>query len=93
MITTLLTDIAGGLTAFLPQMGKAMLDTFLSLFFTATTSADGGVTTYTLNVLGAVALTWLVIGLSKALVGAVSSWLHLKTPVKTRTRRTFKKKA
>lgn len=93
MITTLLTDIAGGLTAFLPQMGKAMLDTFLSLFFTATTAAEGGATTYTLNVLGAVALTWMVIGMSKALVGAVSAWLHLKTPVKTRTRRTVKKKA
>lgn len=91
MITTLLTDIAGGLTAFLPQMGKAMLDTFLNLFFTATTAE--GATTYTLNVLGAVALTWMVIGLSKALVGAVSAWLHLKTPVRTRTRRTTKKKA
>lgn len=93
MITTLLTDIAGGLTAFLPQMGKAMLDTFLGLFFTATTAAEGGVTTYTLNVLGNVALVWMIIGLSKALVGAVSAWLHLKTPVKTRTRRTVKKKA
>ena len=93
MITTLLTDIAGGLTAFLPQMGKAMLDTFLSLFFNATTVSEGSATTYTLNVLGAVALTWMVIGMSKALVGAVSAWLHLKTSVKTRTRRTVKKKA
>lgn len=85
MITTLLTDIAGGLTAFLPQMGKAMLDTFLNLFFTATTTE--GTTTYTLNVLGAVALTWMVIGLSKALVGAVSGWLHLRTRAKGGRRR------
>lgn len=85
MITTLLTDIAGGLTAFLPQMGKAMLDTFLNLFFTATTSEQ--TTTYTLNVLGAVALTWMVIGLSKALVGAVSGWLHLRTRAKGGRRR------
>lgn len=85
MITTLLTDIAGGLTAFLPQMGKAMLDTFLNLFFTATTAE--GATTYTLNVLGAVALTWMVIGLSKALVGAVSGWLHLRTRAKGGRRR------
>lgn len=91
MITTLLTDIAGGLTAFLPQMGKAMLDTFLNLFFTASTVE--GATTYTLNVLGAVALTWMIIGLSKALVGAVSTWLHLKTPIKTRSTRRTKKKA
>lgn len=85
MITTLLTDIAGGLTAFLPQMGKAMLDTFLNLFFTATTTEQ--TTTYTLNVLGAVALTWMVIGLSKALVGAVSGWLHLRTRAKGGRRR------
>lgn len=85
MITTLLTDIAGGLTAFLPQMGKAMLDTFLNLFFTSTTVE--GATTYTLNVLGAVALTWMVIGLSKALVGAVSGWLHLRTRAKGGRRR------
>lgn len=85
MITTLLTDIAGGLTAFLPSMGKAMLDTFLNLFFTATTAE--GATTYTLNVLGAVALTWMVIGMSKALVGAVSGWLHLRTRAKGGRRR------
>lgn len=85
MITTLLTDIAGGLTAFLPQMGKAMLDTFLNLFFTAATAE--GTTTYTLNVLGAVALTWMVIGMSKALVGAVSGWLHLRTRAKGGRRR------
>lgn len=85
MITTLLTDIAGGLTAFLPQMGKAMLDTFLNLFFTATTTEQ--TTTYTLNVLGAVALTWMVIGMSKALVGAVSGWLHLRTRAKGGRRR------
>lgn len=85
MITTLLTDIAGGLTAFLPQMGKAMLDTFLNLFFTATTTEQ--TTTYTLNVLGAVALTWMVIGLSKVLVGAVSGWLHLRTRAKGGRRR------
>lgn len=87
MITTLLTDIAGGLTAFLPSMGKAMLDTFLSLFFTATTASEGGVTTYTLNVLGAVALTWMVIGMSRVLVGAVSGWLHLRTRAKGGRRR------
>lgn len=85
MITTLLTDIAGGLTAFLPEMGKAMLDTFLNLFFTATTGE--GTTTYTLNVLGAVALVWMIIGLSKALVGAVSGWLHLRTRAKGGKRR------
>lgn len=85
MITTLLTDIAGGLTAFLPQMGQAMLNTFLNLFFTSTTTEQ--TTTYTLNVLGAVALTWMVIGLSKALIGAVSGWLHLRTRAKGGRRR------
>lgn len=90
-ITTILTDIAGGLTAFLPQLGKAMLDTFLSLFFTATTAES--VTTYALNPLGMIALVWMCIGLSKALVGAVSGWLHLGTRIKGRKRTRAARKA
>ena len=90
-ISTILTDIAGGLTAFLPTLGKAMLDTFLSLFFTATTAEQA--TTYTLNPLGTIALVWMCIGLSKVLVSAVSGWLHLGTRIKGRKRARARKAA
>lgn len=53
-------DIADGIAAFMPALAKGILDAFVNLFIT--TSTTEGVTTYTgLNPLGLFAIVALVI--------------------------------
>lgn len=72
-----LAEISGGLLGFIPEFGKALLQTFLALFFTFTTAEGGAVTVTGLSILGVIAVSFLVISLTMQLLPTVLGWLRM----------------
>lgn len=75
-IAEFLTDIAEGLTTFLPAFATAMVDTFIKLFFTV--ASEGGAVTG-LNPLGTITVAFFVIGLGRKIVPTVLGWLKARS--------------
>lgn len=73
-ISELLGEIGGGIGTFLPAMLEALLDGFVSLFFT--TGTDGVLTG--LSALGEVSIVFMVIGLCKQFLPGILSWFRTK---------------
>lgn len=72
-ITSFIGEIAGGITAFLPEFLQALAQSFVDLFFT---TAEGG--TMTLNTLGVVSISFFVVSLCIGFVPMIASWLKLR---------------
>lgn len=80
-ITNFLTEIADGIGSWLPELATTLVETFMALFFT--TGTDGT----TLNTLGAVCVSFFIIGLGFRVLPAVLGWLRARwTARKSRKR-------
>lgn len=77
-IVTFLGDLGEGIAAWLPQLGKTLVDTFMALFFTTGEGTTG------LNALGAVCISFFIIGLGFRCLPAVLGWLRARWTSKKR---------
>ena len=72
-ISQFLFGIGDGIAAFLPKMGSAIFDTFVSLFFTVGEAGAIG----ELNVLGQMGVAFIVIGMGIKFIPKIIGWLSL----------------
>lgn len=85
-VTSIFTDIASGLGAFAPALGKSVLDMFVNLFLT---SSGTETITYALNPLGTFALVALVIAICYKVLPMAFNFIVKKS----RTRKSRKARA
>lgn len=81
-IAELLTEIGTGLGSFAPAFVKAMVETFVGLFFI--TGTEGTITG--MSPVAVVSLTFFIIGMATRMVPTVASWLKLKIKGRKRSR-------
>lgn len=77
-IATFIGDIGEGIASWLPTLARALVDTFMNLFFTTGEGTTG------LNTLGAVSITFFIIGLGFRCLPAVLGWLRARWTSKKR---------
>lgn len=80
-IVDFIGEIAEGLGSWLPTLAQALVDTFMTLFFTT------GEGTATLNTLGSVSVTFVVIGISFRCLPAVLGWLRARWTTKKKSKK------
>lgn len=84
-IGAFLTELAEGLASWLPALASSLVETFMALFFT---TAEGGATT--LNTLGAVCISFFIIGLGFRVLPAVLGWLRARWTARRSFARSFR---
>lgn len=86
MLSTIFTDIASGLTSFIPAFFGAILLAFQILFMNPTTV--DGVTTYSgLSPIGEIAIVFITMGIAYKVLPTVVGWLRLRVRAYKRARR------
>lgn len=77
MIAEFFSELATGLTSFIPAFFGALLQAFQVLFMVATTTE--GVTTYSgLSPVGQIAVAFIVIGIAYKVLPTVVGWLRMR---------------
>lgn len=72
MITSIFTDIAGGLGSFVPAFFGAMLEAFMALFIE--TGTEGALS---LTPVGQISLVFIIMGITYKIAPTIVSWLRL----------------
>lgn len=81
-VAEILKDIADGLAAFAPALGKSIWDLFCALFLTL---GEGGAVSG-LNVLGTFSLVALIMGMTYKLLPIAINWISRKVSARRRRR-------
>lgn len=86
-IGAFLTELAEGLASWLPALATSLVDTFMALFFTTTGE------TVALNTLGAISISFFIIGLGFRVLPAVLGWLRARWTARKSFARGFRVKS